>query len=791
MKHTGIINILPCLILMVFAEQICAQEYTSLPEPPREVPQFQQMTYYLTLSVNGQADQRLSTVLYKDGQYWVSAHDLVRNYIPVADSSQLVNISTLDQVSVKYVSTQQTLELTVPSDWLPKQYLDNQSNLDYFPAQSSTGLLLNYDSYFVANPTTKSYALNTWLEQRYFSPAGVLINTGVYRQLLKDNQDSNLEDGYLRYDTYWRNSNQKYLVSYQLGDFVSNALSWSNATRMGGVRVSRNFSVRPDLVTYPLFNYTGVASAPSSIDLFINGNKISNNNVNPGPFTLTNTPFINGAGEATVVTTDALGRQVATTLPFYVANTLLKKGLSDFDFSLGARRLNYGDKSFDYEHTPSFSGIYRYGLTNYMTVSSHVEWNKDLTLWGAGTDTRLGYWGVWSNAIAQSHSDQGTDYQYSTGYSYNSKKFNLNLQFLKRSSQFTDLSVLNTELSLSKQVFQGSFSFKPFGETYGSIGLGYFDILAQDNSRTRLANLSYSQRFWKNTSLTFSMNKIIGTSGFNSQLQLTIPLDHNRGTLSTSTIRDTEGKYAQQFLYTKPTPTDQGFGWNLGYSISDDQYRQAALTWKTQHFNLQGGLYGNNDATNYWAEFSGSLIYMDRSIFATNKVNDAFLVVNTSGFPDLPVYYDNRPVGRTDKNGQVLVPWVSAYYPAKLYVDTLNLPADVEALETETRIAVAEHKGAVIKFPIQKMRAANIKVVDQNQQALPVGTLIDIPEAKQSTIVGYDGWAYLTHLNQDNKLQIKLANGQQCEQDLHIQEGHINHATIQCPLSLSPPQGVP
>ncbi|WP_256742673.1 hypothetical protein, partial [Cronobacter sakazakii] len=68
----------------------------------------------------------------------------------------------------------------------------------------------------------------------------------------------------------------------------------------------------------------------------------------PGPFTLTNLPYINGSGDAVLVTTDALGRQVSTTLPFYVASELLKPGLSDGSFSAGALRRNYGVKNFDY-----------------------------------------------------------------------------------------------------------------------------------------------------------------------------------------------------------------------------------------------------------------------------------------------------------------------------------------------------------------------------------------------------------------------------------------------------------
>ncbi|MFP3374493.1 fimbrial biogenesis outer membrane usher protein, partial [Pseudomonas sp. SIMBA_068] len=79
----------------------------------------------------------------------------------------------------------------------------------------------------------------------------------------------------------------------------------------------------PDLVTYPLPAFAGEAAVPTSLDLFINGYKSSTTELQPGPYTLTNVPFINGAGEAVVVTTDSLGRQVSTTLPFYVTSSLL------------------------------------------------------------------------------------------------------------------------------------------------------------------------------------------------------------------------------------------------------------------------------------------------------------------------------------------------------------------------------------------------------------------------------------------------------------------------------------
>lgn len=81
------------------------------------------------------------------------------------------------------------------------------------------------------------------------------------------------------------------------------------------------------MITYPLPQFKGQAALPSTVDLLINGQKANSSDVQSGPFILNNVPFINGKGEAVIVTTDSVGRQVATSVPFYISNTLLKTGV--------------------------------------------------------------------------------------------------------------------------------------------------------------------------------------------------------------------------------------------------------------------------------------------------------------------------------------------------------------------------------------------------------------------------------------------------------------------------------
>src|SRR5476649_3057219 len=625
-----------------------AAEYDSLPAAPRAAPAQAEATYYLSIVVNGQTDNQVVPVTYRNNAWFVEAGVLAKNHVRLNGQQQgLVNIASLPQVKAQYVAATQQLILQVPDDWLPKQNVSGDNLLGYTPSQSSNGLLFNYDSYYT-DPHQGPRSVATWMEQRLFSSVGILTNTGTWRYNMDTPPgvvEGTAKDGYIRYDTFWRYSDEKNLISYQVGDFVSNSLTWSNSARMGGLRISRNFGVRPDLVTYPLLQYSGTAAVPTTVDLFLNGFKASSNNLNSGPFTLTNVPYINGAGEATVVTTDALGRQVSTSVPFYVSNTLLRQGLTDFDLSLGAVRQNYGVDSADYSDA-AFSGIYRYGITNYLTISTHGEATQGLALGGIGADIAVGHWGTFSlsgsqsqanhapvtsgefdtngNNVFANNSTQGipdtmgqnstqsaTDSdtkakngtQYTVGYSYYSTRFSLSALRSSRTPGYQDLTSYTSDTRLSRQADQVTFSTSPFGQSNGTVGIGYYDVEAYDQSHTRLMNLSYSRSLWGQSSMFLSLNKTLSENGYSAQLQFIIPLDGGVS-VNAGAQRNSAGNYQEQIGASKTTPTDGGLGWNLAYTGGSDPYQQADATWKSRYSTIQGGVYGQTGEYTHWADLS-------------------------------------------------------------------------------------------------------------------------------------------------------------------------------------------
>jgi outer membrane usher protein len=716
---------------------------------------------FLELVVNQMDTGRVIAVEQRGGRLFVPATALRDTGMKLPENiSAEVDLDSLQGLHSEYDTVGQRLLLDVPADWLPEQFVGNRQAYPRTPALSSFGALLNYDLYLNDTDDAGTY-LAAWNEVRLFDTWGTLSNTGQYRRTLSGDAVSALNNGYLRYDTTWRYSDDERLLTYEAGDVVSGALPWTSSVRLGGVQLSRDFGVRPDLVTYPLPQFAGEAAVPTSVDLFINGYKSASAELQPGPYTLTNIPFINGAGEAVVVTTDALGRQVSTTVPFYVTSNLLQKGLSDFSVAAGSLRRDYGIRDFGYG--PGLgSGSLRYGLSDNFTLETHAEASDSLTLGGLGGNLRLGNFGVLNTALSQSRFDGESGQQMSLGYQYSSQRYSFSYQRLQRRDQYADLSVVDSPYTtLSKRSEQATLSLS-LGE-WGSLGAGYFDVRAADDSRTRLLNLTWSKPLWRNTSFYLSANREIGDSNWAVQAQLVIPFDL-RGSLAISSERSKTGQTQQRVNYSRAVPTEGGVGFNLGYAQGDaPDYRQADVTWRLQSVQLQAGVYGNSDAQTRWADASGSLVWMDRQVFAANRIDDAFVVVTTDGYADIPVRYENQLVGQTDSNGHLLVPWSSAYYRGKYEIDPLNLPANVRSQNVEQRIAVRRGSGYLLEFPLSRVIAASIVLVDAQQQNLPLGSGVLHEQSGAQTVVGWDGLVYLENLQSNNSLRVTLADGKTCQ----------------------------
>lgn len=771
---------------------LAAEVDDSLPPPPDIHAVNDQIVFHLSLVFNQWDSGVVVPVTLRKGHYFVSSADLQRAGLPGDRLPQgEVDVSALPQVRTSYESDGQRLLMSMPGEWLPEQAIRmGNGNLRIKPLGGS-GALLNYDLY--ANNTQNSGSqASVWHELRLFNGNMNLSTTGTQRQTFSGYQGG-ISEGYRRYDTTLRGFNENSILSWSAGDVISDALSWSSSVRVGGVTIGRDFTLRPDLVTYPLPAFSGEAAVPSTVDVFINGYRSGSTDLKPGPFTLTNLPYINGSGEAVLVTTDALGRQVSTTLPFYVASQLLKTGLSDGAITLGSLRRAYGEKNFSYGPAAA-SGSYRYGVNDYWTVESHAEGAESLALGGVGLLVKLENFGVVNGAWSHSEMRGQSGRQINWGYQYNTELFSIATQHSHRDRSYGNLALYdsanlydNNNLpisSLSRSTDQYSLSMNL--ADYGNIGAAWIDIRSFDNTKTQLMNLSWSKSLWGSSSFYLAASHDPAVNGWALAFSLQIPF----GTLENAAIsveHTPSGGNTQRVNYIRAMPSDGGFSWNMAYAHQQKSadYQQATLGWRNNKVELQGGVYGQRNRYTQWGEASGAMVLMDNSVFAANQINDAFVVVSTDGQKDIAVNFENQAIGVTDDKGYLLISGVSSYYPATYSINTLNLPADTSIQNTERRIALRRQTGYLLTFPMEQTRAASVILHDDRGKALPVGSVV-YRQGQAPAPVGYDGIAWLENLNDKNPLTVSMADGHRCKVTLELEKTGNHKLKTYGPLECRP-----
>ncbi len=771
-----------------------------LPPAPKSISDINQLfKLYLDLSINHYSTRQIVPIIVKNDIYYIQKSKLTNDFnisIPVdiptsglltnedisilgfsGENSDWLKLSGIPEIDYEYSSTKQNFNLIIPAEWMPTQMIGKDTWYKPEVAKSSLGLLNNYDFYSY-KPYNGNITSSLFTEQRFFSPYGVLKNSGVYVKTKIDkimfNNHKENNDGYKRYDTNWQYDNQNNATSFILGDVITgNKTTWGSSVRLGGLQVQRNYSTRPDLITYPLPQFKGQAALPSSVDLIINGQKTKSTEVQSGPFILNNLPFINGKGEAVIITTDAVGRQVATAVPFYISNTLLKPGLLDYSFSVGNVREDYGLKNFSYGKFASALDA-RYGVNDWFTAEGRTELTDNLQLLGLGSVLKIGNWGVLNSSFSKSWIDNSllvddlktrSGEQYTVGYSYNRNRFGFSVNHSNRDSTYSDLSrIQNTNLFSINSNKSMAVNTYFASRKSGTFGVGYIETQA-NSFENKLMNLSWAPvlpSYMKGVSVSLSANHDFIENQWNGMFQLSIPLFHSNSTVNTGFTLDSKGD-SGYINYNQGIPTEGGFGFDITKKFNENHsdINQARFSYRNKYLNSDFGVSGNNDY-NYWMGFSGSLVYMQNSLYAANRLGESFALIDTNNVPDVQVRYENNLIGRSNKKGHIFIPSVTPYYAGKYSVDPIDLPSNYTITNVENRVAAQRGSGIVIQFPIKKSHSANIYLILENNQPVPTGAVVHRSDF-ESSYVGMDGIVYLENLEKDNLITVQLSDQSTCK----------------------------
>lgn len=91
--------------------------------------------------------------------------------------------------------------------------------------------------------------------------------------------------------------------------------------------------------------------------------------------------------------------------------------------------------------------------------------------------------------------------------------------------------------------------------------------------------------------------------------------------------------------------------------------------------------------------------------------------------------------------------------------------------QVEQRVAVRRGSGYLLEFPLKRVLAASLVLVDGNQQELKLGSRVVHEQSGGEAVVGWDGLVYLENLAAHNRLRVEKADGGQCQVGFDLPEG--------------------
>ncbi|MFW6699443.1 fimbria/pilus outer membrane usher protein [Acinetobacter pittii] len=783
-----------------FAEQLLDYTNTAVPSVPKSVgndnkykhvgtnEQEQDLNFihlFLNISINSNASEDLVAVKQsKDGKLYIRSSALktlrlkMDEHIP---DNQWVCINDLNGIQFKYLENEQSLNLKVPSNMLTGYSVDlsgqQVTSPNLLKMKPLNAAILNYSLY---NTITNDENVFSGTAEGIFNSAIGNFSSGVLYN--GSNETSYSHEKWVRLESKWQYVDPEKIRIYTLGDFISNSPDWGSSVRLAGFQWSSAYSQRGDIVTSALPQFSGSAALPSTLDLYVNQQKIYSGLVPSGPFDIKQLPFISG-NEVTLVTTDATGQQSITKKPYYFSSKILAKGINEFSIDVGIPRYNYGLYSNDYDDATFASGAIRYGYSNSLTLSGGAEASTDgLSNLGTGFAKNVLGIGVINADIAASQYKDENGYSALLGLEGRiSKNISFNTSYRKVFDNYFDLArvsqvrylkdnQINAESqnylnysALADEIFRAGINYN-FYAGYG-IYLGYNQIKYSDNSYKLLStNLSGSlDKNWGFYASAYKDYENHKDYGIYFALRYT---PSSKVNAITSVSSDSGSLRYRQEIFGLSEPQIGSFGWG-GYVERDQDANEnnasvytsyrARAAYLTGRYNR----FGDNDQVAVSA--TGSLVAAAGRIFAANEIGDGFAVVTNAG-PQSQIINGGVNLGETDKSGRFLIPSLMPYQVNHVYLDPSYLPLNWNVKSTDQKTVVGYRQGTLVDFGAHQVISGLVKLVDENNSPLMPGYTVRI-NGQQDGMVGYDGEVFIPNLLKQNKLEVDLLDHGSCQVD--------------------------
>jgi outer membrane usher protein len=622
------------------------------------------------------------------------------------------------------------LELTVSPDLLERRVRDLQqgrpANLVY---RRDTSGFFNYS---VSAGSSRDYGV--------FSEAGLSIRGALLSSTLSASPGS-----VVRGLTSLTIDDRSRIRRWVVGDTFATGGTLGGDTLMAGVTVGREFAVEPYFVRYPTFSLSTPLTAPSTVEVHVNGRLVRQEQVQPGVLDVRNLPLTTGSNDTRIVIRDPFGgtREVATA--FYSTASVLAPGLHDYQYSLGVTRTSVTQQSWEYGR-PALLARHRVGLNSVITAGGRIEAAGDLASGGPTVNLRLPF-GEVEAAVAASRAGADRGRAFSTSYVYASRSISAGSTLRLTDAHYATLSLGSRDQRPRTEASVFAGVPLPGGI---SLTLQHSHALLDDDSIRTRSEVLTSARIGRSAHLMATATRVNERGARHVEASVGLMLMFgSRTTATTSVTHGPQGVHTSVDLQ-RPLPIGTGFGYQVrtddqagGRPSGTLQYQGAHGRYEVRHESAGGRPHTS-------VNVSGAIVGIGGGLFATRPVRNSFALVQVPGVKDVRGFSSHREIGRTNGSGNILVPDLLPYYGNQLDIADADVPIDYVIPSVSATVAPPYRGGALVRFEVQKIQRSHGKVllvIDGAERVPTYGELsVGSGAARVASPIGASGQFYFENL---------------------------------------------
>ena len=577
------------------------------------------------------------------------------------------------------------------------------------------------------------------------------------------------------------------LRRWTFGDSLAYSGPLGGDAWIGGISVSKEFAIDPYYVRYPTLSLSTPIAVPSVMEVYVNGQVVSQERVTPGRLDIRNLPLTMGRNDARVVVRDAFGQTRELSSTYYLATTALAQGVHDYQYSVGFRRIGVGDENWAYR-TPVMLARHRVGVTDSFTAGGRVEMHPGRLYSGGPTiNVRLPFGEVeTAGSVSRRQEQWGTAAQ--TSFTYTGHPISAGGSLMLASPQYATLTPNPVNEDPRRQ-----------GSVFASVALARAVSVSLQHTQTRLhqgisrdrSGLLTSVHISRNAEFIASGAYVRDERGARKEAYAGVTILFGRSSASVARVSDSRGTRtavdAQQ-----PLPVGVGYGYQMRAEDGPNASVNGVARYQGTHgrYELRQETIGAESTTTVSA--MGAIVGIGGGVFATRPVEQSFALVRVPGVEGVRAFASHQEIGKTGRRGDLLVPDLQAYYGNVLDIADADIPLQYAVSNVGMTLAPPYRGGAVAQFDVQRVQRVLGKIVIAGQDtphAYGELTVTGPTGRSYGSPVGSDGAFYFENLPTGTYSAVVEHRGSQCAFTMDVPASNdlvIKVGMVRCTISSKP-----